>query len=58
MDRVDINKSIQVEASEVIAILTDKIADLIAQNVVLSVQINGLLKVINQAQEKNSLKEV
>lgn len=58
MDRVDINKSIQVEASEVIAILTDKIADLIAQNVVLSVQINGLLKAINQAQEKNSLKEV
>ena len=58
MDRVDINKSIQVEASEVIAIITDKIADLIAQNVVLSVQINGLLKVINQAQEKNSLKEV
>jgi hypothetical protein len=58
MDRVDINKNIQVEASEVIAILTDKIADLIAQNAVLSVQVNGLLKMINQAQEKNSLKEV
>lgn len=58
MDRIDINKNIQVEASEVIAVLTDKIADLIAQNAVLVVQINGLIKVINQAQEKNSLKEV
>lgn len=58
MDRIDINKNIQVEASEVIAVLTDKIADLIAQNAVLVVQLNGLIKVINQAQEKNSLKEV
>lgn len=58
MDRIDIAKNIQVEAADVIAILTDKIADLIAQNAVLTVQVNGLYKMVNQAQEKNSLKEV
>jgi len=58
MDRIDINKNIQVEAADVIAILTDKIADLTAQNAVLTAQVNGLVRVINQAQEKNSLKEV
>jgi len=58
MDRIDINKNIQVEAADVIAILTDKIADLTAQNAVLTAQINGLVRLINQAQEKNSLKEV
>lgn len=58
MDRIDINKNIQVEAADVIAILTDKIADLTAQNAVLAAQINGLVKMINQTQEKNSLKEV
>ncbi|MEY2973535.1 MAG: hypothetical protein RI886_1312 [Pseudomonadota bacterium] len=58
MDRIDINKNVQVEAAEVIAILTDRIADLTAQNAVLTVQVNGLIKVINQIQEKNSLKEV
>lgn len=58
MDRIDINKNIQVEAADVVAILTDKIADLIAQNAVLTAQVNGLVRVINQTQEKNSLKEV
>jgi hypothetical protein len=58
VDRIDINKNVQVEAAEVIAILTDRIADLTAQNAVLTVQVNGLIKVINQIQEKNSLKEV
>jgi hypothetical protein len=58
MDRIDINKNIQVEAAEVIAILTDKIADLTAQNAVLTAQVNGLVRMINQTQEKNSLKEV
>lgn len=58
MDRIDIAKNIQVEAADVIAILTDKIADLIAQNAVLTAQVNGLVRMINQAQEKNSLKEV
>lgn len=58
MDRIDIAKNIQVEAADVIAILTDKVADLIAQNAVLTAQVNGLFKMINQIQEKNSLKEV
>ena len=58
MDRINIAKDIQVEASEVIAILTDKVADLIAQNAVLVAQINTLVKLVNQKQEKNSLKEV
>lgn len=58
MDRVNIAKDIQVEASEVIAILTDKVADLIAQNAVLTAQVNTLVKFVNQKQEKNSLKEV
>ena len=58
MDRVNIAKDIQVEASEVIAILTDKVADLIAQNAVLIAQVNTLVKFVNQKQEKNSLKEV
>lgn len=58
MDRINIAKDIQVEASEVIAILTDKVADLIAQNAVLTAQVNTLVKFVNQKQEKNSLKEV
>lgn len=58
MDRIDINKNIQVEAADVIAILTDKIADLVAQNAVLTAQINGLVKIIKQEQEKNSSKIV
>lgn len=58
MDRIDIAKNIQVEAADVIAILTDKIADLTAQNAVLTAQVNGLVRMINQTQEKNSLKEV
>lgn len=58
MDRIDINKNIQVEAADVIAILTDKIADLTAQNAVLTAQVNGLVRLVNQTQEKNSLKEV
>lgn|GEM_PF-3726932 len=58
MDRIDINKNIQVEAADIIAILTDKIADLVAQNAVLTAQINGLVKMIKQEQEKNSSKIV
>lgn len=58
MDRIDINKNIQVEAADVIAILTDKIADLIAQNAVLTAQVNGLVKMMRQEQEKNSSKIV
>jgi len=58
VDRINIAKDIQVEASEVIAILTDKVADLIAQNAVLTAQVNTLVKFVNQKQEKNSLKEV
>jgi len=58
VDRIDINKNIQVEAADIIAILTDKIADLVAQNAVLTAQINGLVKMIKQEQEKNSSKIV
>lgn len=58
MDRIDINKNIQVEAADVIAILTDKIADLTAQNAVLTAQVNGLVKMMRQEQEKNSSKIV
>lgn len=58
MDRIDINKNIQVEAADVIAILTDKIADLTAQNAVLTAQVNGLVKMVKQEQEKNSSKIV
>jgi len=58
VDRIDINKNIQVEAADVIAILTDKIADLIAQNAVLTAQVNGLVKMMRQEQEKNSSKIV
>jgi len=58
VDRIDINKNIQVEAADVIAILTDKIADLTAQNAVLTAQVNGLVKMVKQEQEKNSSKIV
>jgi hypothetical protein len=50
VDRIDIAKDIQVEASDVIAILTDKIADLIAQNAVLTAQVRGLLKLLQKPQ--------
>jgi hypothetical protein len=34
------------------------VADLTAQNAVLTAQVNTLVRKLNQAQEKNSLKEV
>jgi len=58
VDRINISKNIQVEAADVIAILTDKIADLTAQNAVLTAQVNGLVKMMRQEQEKNSSKIV
>jgi hypothetical protein len=42
VDRNNINRNIQVEAADVIAVLTDKIADVIAENAVLIAQVKAL----------------